>query len=63
MTWFTWIVLALILGGAAWLCSVLYGGVGGPTSCIGCGKCIAAGECVIIKKSQRKPAGKEQEPS
>ena len=50
MNWFGLVVLMLTLGGAAWLCSKLYGGQNPPTSCVGCGKCIAAGECVFVKE-------------
>lgn len=59
----TWMILALALGGAAWLCITLQRHTDGPAACIGCGECIAAGECVLVKNSRRKAAGKDAESS
>ena len=50
MNWFVIVVLVLVLGGVAWLVGKLREGQSAPVSCIHCGKCVAAGECVYVKE-------------
>ena len=54
MEWYHWFSALVILGGVAWLCTVLYGEKGGPTHCIGCGKCTADGKCILQQKRIEK---------
>ena len=50
MNWFALVVVVLVLGGGGCLFWKLHGGQDAPVSCIGCGKCIATGECVLVKE-------------
>ena len=50
MNWFVIVVLVLVLSGVAWLVGKLHEGQSAPVSCIHCGKCVAAGECVYLKE-------------
>lgn len=54
MEWFGLLSLALILAGTGVIAWVLYGEKGGPTHCIGCGKCVADGKCIWRKDNQRE---------
>ena len=58
MNWFTIVVLVLVLGGVASLVGKLNAGQSAPVSCIHCGKCVAAGECVYVKE---RKCGKKAE--
>ena len=58
MNWFTIVVLVLVLGGVAFLVGKLHEGQNAPVSCIHCGKCVAAGECVYVKE---RKCGKKAE--
>ena len=58
MNWFVIVVLVLVLGGVAWLVGKLNEGQSAPVSCIHCGKCVAAGECVYVKE---RKCGKKTE--
>ena len=50
VSWFMIVVLVLVLGGVAWLVGKLHEGQSAPVSCIHCGECVAAGECVYVKE-------------
>jgi len=50
MNWFALVAVILVLGGVAWLVGKLHDGQNAPVSCIHCGKCISAGECVLVKE-------------
>ena len=54
MTLFTWILLAMVLGGTAWGWYVINTHKSGAISCCGCGQCAATGECIMVKKSAKK---------
>ena len=58
MNWFTIVVLVVGLGGVALLVGKLNAGQSAPVSCIHCGKCVAAGECVYV---QERKCGKKAE--
>lgn len=53
MNWFALVVVILVLGGVACLFWKLNAGQNAPVSCIHCGKCVAAGECVYVKERKR----------
>ncbi|WP_295578784.1 hypothetical protein [uncultured Oscillibacter sp.] len=57
MAWYGWLVLAAVLGGAAWLWAALYGEKSGAVHCVGCGKCVATGECVLKRGTCGKNPG------
>lgn len=63
MNWYEIVAVVMILGGVAWICEVLYRDLGGPTHCIGCGKCAADGKCILTGKPVGKKPEKEREPS
>lgn len=63
MAWYTWVLLALALGGAVWFAYRIHNHESGATSCIGCGECAVTGECVLKKKSRRKKTEKGRDPS
>ena len=48
--WYQWLILGLILAGTCAVCWILYGNKGGTTRCIGCGKCLADGQCILQKR-------------
>ena len=52
MAWQEILPAALLVLGTVWVCRVLYGGKGGPTHCIGCGKCAADGQCILTGKAK-----------
>ena len=54
MTWYTWLLLALVLGGATWIWYRINTDKSGTISCCGCGQCARTGECVMVKKSGKK---------
>lgn len=60
MTWITWVLLAVALGGAVLVAYLLNRDPNGPVSCVGCGQCIATGECVYLKNRKR---GKKSDPT
>ena len=50
MLWYEVLAPGLILAGAAFFGWMLYGRKSGPTGCIGCGKCVADGVCILTGK-------------
>lgn len=50
MAWFELLSTGIILGGVAFYCWAVYGRKSGPTGCIGCGKCVADGVCILTGK-------------
>ena len=50
MLWYEVLAPVLILAGAAFFGWMLYGRKSGPTGCIGCGKCVADGVCILTGK-------------
>ena len=50
MVWFEILAVGIILGGVAFYCWAVYGRRSGPTGCIGCGKCVADGVCILTGK-------------
>ena len=61
MSWYGWFILELILGGAAWVWHILY--AGDTVGCVGCGRCIAAGECVLRREQAEKRGEKRRKAS
>lgn len=61
MTWVTWVLLAVVLGAAAWAWYRVNTHKSGAVSCCGCGECARTGECVMVKG--KKPVKKEKDPS
>ena len=59
MTWLTWLLLALVLGGAAWVWYRINTDKSGAVSCCGCGECARAGECVMVKGKKSSKKGKD----
>lgn len=56
--WYQWLILGLILAGTCAVCWILYGNKGGTTRCIGCGKCLTDGQCILQKRGKKeKTAG------
>lgn len=50
MDWFSLLMGALLLGGAALVTWILFSRRKGPPQCIGCGKCVADGVCILTGK-------------
>ena len=50
MLWYEVLAPVLILAGVAFFGWMLYGRKSGPTGCIGCGKCVADGVCILTGK-------------
>ena len=61
MTWVTWVLLALVLGGTAFAWYKVNNHKSGVVSCCGCGQCAATGECVMVKR--KKAVKKGEAPS
>ena len=62
MVWYEILSTGIILGGTVFYCWAVYSRKSGPTSCIGCGKCVADGVCILTgKKVSRnfREAGKK----
>ena len=59
MNWGLIILLALAFGTAAWIWVKMYDDQSGAFSCIHCGECIAAGECIYRKNPRGKSAKKQ----
>ena len=59
MTWLTWLLLALVLGGAAWVWYRINTDKSGTISCCGCGQCARTGECVMVKGKKSAKKGKD----
>ena len=47
MAWHEILATGIILAGTAFYCWAAYSRKSGPTSCIGCGKCVADGVCIL----------------
>ena len=62
MNWGLVILLIVVLGGAAWICVKMHSDDSGAFSCIHCGECISAGECVFRKNPRGKSAKKTVPP-
>ena len=58
MNWGLVILLVVVLGAAGWIWVKMYGDQSGAFSCIHCGECIAAGECIYRKNQRGKSAKK-----
>lgn len=50
MAWHEILATGIILAGTAFYCWAAYSRKSGPTSCIGCGKCVADGVCILTGK-------------
>ena len=61
MEWYKWLILAVVLGGTFWVWRTLF--CSDAVSCVGCGRCIAEGECVLRRKSGGKPGETDRKPS
>ena len=48
--WYELLMAGIILGGAAFYCWAVFSRKSGPTGCIGCGKCVADGVCILTGK-------------
>lgn len=55
MEWYTDLVLALVLGGAFWVWRTLL--CSKEVSCVGCGRCIAEGACVLERRTEENRRG------
>ena len=62
MNWGALIIVVVVLGVAAWICTKMYGDESGAFSCIHCGECISAGECIYRKNPRGKSAKKVSSP-
>ena len=51
MDWFSLLMGALLLGGTGLVVWVLFSRRQGPPQCVGCGKCVADGVCVLTGKA------------
>ena len=45
-----WILIAVVIGVAAFLQYVIHKNIQGPSNCMGCGKCDKTGICVLTGK-------------
>ena len=50
MMWYELLAPVLILAGTGFFLWAIYGRKSGPTGCIGCGKCVADGVCILTGK-------------
>ena len=48
--WYEILMAGIILGGVGFYCWAVNGRKSGPTGCIGCGKCVADGVCILTGK-------------
>ena len=55
MAWHEILATGIILAGTAFYCWAAYSRKSGPTSCIGCGKCVADGVCILTGKKAPCP--------
>jgi len=60
MLWLKVLVILVVLAGVAILWHKVYSDRD-VVGCIGCGKCLETGECVMVKKRERKPPVKDEE--
>lgn len=51
MDWFSLLMGTLLLGGTGLVVWVLFSRRQGPPQCVGCGKCVADGVCVLTGKT------------
>ena len=58
MSWGVVVLLVLALGAALWVTVRMHSDDSGAFSCIHCGECISAGECVFRKNPRGKSAKK-----
>lgn len=63
MTLGSWILLGAIAVGIGLLMYFLYNDKSGAVPCCGCGQCIAAGHCVMRRRTAAKKGEKSQDPS
>ncbi len=60
MLWLRVLIIIVVLAGAAFLWHKVYSDRD-VVGCIGCGKCLETGECVMVKNRKRKPKRKDEE--
>ncbi len=58
MLWLKVSAVIVVLAGAAFLWHKVYSDRN-VVGCIGCGKCLETGECVMVKNRRRKPPAKD----
>lgn len=56
--WYEWLILGLMLAGTCAVGWILYSGKCGPTHCVGCGKCVADGQCILKKQGKKEKTGR-----
>lgn len=61
MMWYELTATALIIAGTGFYCWAAFSRKSGPTGCIGCGKCVADGVCILTGRKVPGTAGKEGE--
>lgn len=55
-----WLLIIVVVVGAAWLHYIVHRDIQGPSHCIGCGKCDKTGICILTGERigpRRKPKG------
>lgn len=62
MLWLRVLVILVVLAGVAFVWHKVYSHRD-VVGCIGCGKCLETGECVMVKNRGRKPKRKDGENS
>ena len=59
MTWFGWLLLIVVFSGMGTLWYLVNRGTGGPSHCMGCGKCDHTGVCILTGEPVRKEKKRE----
>ncbi len=62
MLWLKVLVIIVALAGVAFVWHKVYSDRD-VVGCIGCGKCLETGECVMVKNRKRKPPVKDEDGS